>query len=134
MNRLLSTLAIGLLAVSSMAIAAEPAAEPAAAIAPDKLVERMDKKDSSLVLLDVRTAEEFASGHIPGAVNIPHDQLPNRLAELAGAKNKDVVVYCRSGRRSVIAQETLNAQGFKSVLHLDGDMLKWQEEKRAVTK
>ena len=130
MNRLLRTLAIALLAVSSLAIAAETAP----AIAPDKLVERMDKKDTNLVLLDVRTPEEFASGHIPGAVNIPHDQLPNRLAELAGAKNKDVVVYCRSGRRSALAQETLNAQGFKSVLHLEGDMLKWQEEKRAVTK
>jgi phage shock protein E len=130
MNRLLRTLAIGLLAVSSIAIAADNAP----AIAPDKLVERMDKKDTNLVVLDVRTPEEFASGHIPGAVNIPHDQLPNRLAELAGAKSKDVVVYCRSGRRSAMAQETLSAQGFKSVLHLEGDMLKWQEDKRAVTK
>ena len=131
MNRLLRTLAIALLAVSSTAIAADTAP---AMIAPDKLVERMEKKDANLVVVDVRTPEEFASGHIPGAVNIPHDQLPNRLAELAGAKNKDVVVYCRSGRRSALAQETLSAQGFKSVQHLEGDMLKWEADKRAVTK
>src|ERR1044071_4785228 len=130
MNLLLRTFAIALLAVSSIAVAADSAP----AIAPDKLVERMEKKDANLVVLDVRTPEEFAAGHIPGAVNIPHDQLPNRLAEIAGAKNKDVVVYCRSGRRSAIAQETLSSQGFKSVKHLDGDMLKWQEEKRPTTK
>lgn len=130
MNRLLHTFAVGLLAFSSLSIAADTAP----AIAPDKLVERMEKKDANLVVLDVRTPEEFAAGHIPGALNIPHDQLPNRLTELAGAKSKDVVVYCRSGRRSAMAQETLSAQGFKSVLHLEGDMLKWQEDKRAVTK
>lgn len=130
MNRLLRTFAIGLFAVASIAIAAETAPM----IAPDKLVERMEKKDTNLVVLDVRTPEEFAAGHIPGAVNIPHDQLPNRLAEIAGAKSKDVVVYCRSGRRSAMAQETLTAQGFKSVQHLEGDMLKWEADKRAVTK
>lgn len=130
MNRLLSALAAVLLAVSSIAIAADTAP----GIAPDKLVERMEKKDANLVVLDVRTPEEFAAGHIPGALNIPHDQLPNRLAELAGAKSKDVVVYCRSGRRSAMAQETLSAQGFKSVLHLEGDMLKWEADKRTMTK
>jgi phage shock protein E len=125
MKHLIRTLTIGLLACASVAIAAEPAM-----IAPDQLVERMEKKDTNLVLLDVRTPDEFAAGHIPGAVNIPHDQLPNRLAELAGAKNKEVVVYCRSGRRSAIAQETLTKEGFKSVKHLEGDMLKWEADKR----
>ena len=118
-----------LLACAAVAIAAEPSM-----IAPDQLVERMEKKDSNLVLLDVRTPEEFAAGHIPGAVNIPHDQLPNRLAELAGAKDKEVVVYCRSGRRSAIAQEALTKEGFESVKHLDGDMLKWEAEKRPTVK
>ena len=124
------TLALGLLVLSSLAVAQAPPAM----IAPDQLVQRMEKKNANLVLLDVRTPEEFAAGHIPGAVNIPHDQLPNRLAELAGAKDKEVVVYCRSGRRSAIAQETLTSQGFKSVKHLEGDMLKWQEEKRPTQK
>jgi phage shock protein E len=103
-------------------------------IAADKLIERLDKKDTELLVLDVRTPEEFAAGHVPGAVNIPHDQLPNRIAEITNAKHKDVVVYCRTGRRAAIAEETLAAQGFKSVMHLEGDMLKWNEEQRAVEK
>jgi rhodanese-related sulfurtransferase len=135
MNRLRHTFAIGLLALASLASAAVLSAEtPPAAIASDQLVQQMEKKDANLVLLDVRTPEEFAAGHIPGAVNIPHDQLPNRLAELAGAKNKEVVVYCRSGRRSAIAQETLSKQGFTSVKHLEGDMLKWEADKRPTQK
>jgi rhodanese-related sulfurtransferase len=129
MNRLLTLVAVGLLACLSHANAADPAT-----IAPDQLVQRLEKNDTSLVVLDVRTPQEFAAGHIPGAVNIPHDQLPNRLAEIAGAKNKDVVVYCRSGRRSAIALETLSSQGFKSVKHLEGDMLKWEEEKLPTAK
>jgi phage shock protein E len=130
MNPLSRMFAVGLLAFASLA----SAETPPAMIASDQLVQRMEKKDANLVVLDVRTPEEFAAGHIPGALNIPHDQLPNRLAELAGAKNKDVVVYCRSGRRSAIAQEALLRQGFTSVKHLDGDMLKWQEEKRPTEK
>ena len=107
---------------------------PNSTIAPAQLIEQMERKNPNLVLLDVRTPEEFAAGHIAGAINIPHDQLPNRLAEIAGAKSKELVVYCRSGRRSEIALETLKSQGFKDVKHLEGDMLKWQEEKRPTTK
>jgi len=107
---------------------------PISTIAPAQLIEQMERKNPNLVLLDVRTPEEFAAGHIAGAINIPHDQLPNRLAEIAGAKSKELVVYCRSGRRSEIALETLKSQGFKDVKHLEGDMLKWQEEKRPTTK
>lgn len=130
MNRFANTFAVLLLSFASVSFADAPQAT----IAPDQLAHRVEKKDATLVVLDVRTPEEFAQGHIPGAVNIPHDQLPNRLAEIAGAKTKDVVVYCRSGRRAALAQETLTSQGFKSVKHLEGDMLKWQEEKRPTAK
>jgi rhodanese-related sulfurtransferase len=121
-------------AVSLLALSATVAAETAPLIAPDKLVERIEKKDSNVVILDVRTPEEFAAGHVPGAKNIPHDQLPNRLAELAGAKDKDIVVYCRSGRRSEMAINTLSSQGFERLLHLDGDMIKWEQEQRPLEK
>lgn len=124
------TLAIVLLAIAGVTHADTTATN----IAPDKLVERLEQKDADLVVLDVRTPEEFAAGHVPGAVNIPHDQLPNRIAEITNAKNKDVVVYCRSGKRAAMAQDTLAAHGFKRVLHLEGDILKWQEEKRPVEK
>jgi len=56
----------------------------------------------------VRTTGEFAGGHLTGATNIPVEQLANRLSEVAA---KEVVVYCRSGRRSAIAAEMLRAEG-----------------------
>lgn len=61
-------------------------------------------------LLDVRTTGEFSSRHVDGAINIPVDQLGRRLAELP--KDKAVVVYCQSGRRSASAAATLAAAGY----------------------
>ena len=62
--------------------------------------------------LDVRTPEEFAAGHVAGALNIPHDQMAERWEEIAGYRDRPVVVYCRSGRRSGIALEVLQERGF----------------------
>jgi len=62
-------------------------------------------------VVDVRTPAEFAAGHVPGAVNIPFDQMPARAAEL-GAPSTPVLVYCRSGRRSGVAAQTLKEKGF----------------------
>ncbi|MBC7983543.1 MAG: rhodanese-like domain-containing protein [Candidatus Obscuribacterales bacterium] len=103
-------------------------------ITADKLQSRIEKKDAAIVLLDVRTAEEFAQGHVPGAKNIPHDQLAERVSELLADKDKEVVLYCRSGRRAGIAAETLQAKGFEKLLHLEGDMQKWSAENRPVEK
>jgi phage shock protein E len=95
----------------------------------DALLDRARKMDESFVILDVRTPEEFAQGHVPGAINIPHDKLPSRIAELMSAKNKDVVLYCRSGKRAAMAADTLQAKGFGKLLHLEGDIQTWTEEK-----
>ena len=103
-------------------------------INPEALLERAKKADESFVILDVRTPEEFAQGHVPGAINIPHDKLGDRIAELMGDKNKDVVLYCRSGRRAVLAADTLKAGGFTKLLHLEGDMQQWTEAKRPTEK
>jgi phage shock protein E len=105
-----------------------------AQIKPETLLERSAKQDHSLVILDVRTPEEFAAGHVPGAINIPHDKLESRIDELLGAKNKDVVLYCRSGRRAGLAAETLSLHGFDKLLHLEGDMQKWTEANRPIEK
>ena len=61
-------------------------------------------------LVDVRTPEEFASGHLEGARNIPVDQIAERAAELPRAKT--VIVYCASGSRSAMAAATLARAGF----------------------
>ena len=67
-----------------------------------------------VTVLDVRTSQEFEAGHVPGAVNIPYDQVAARSAEV-GLKGKPVLLYCRSGRRSAIAASELNKQGFTAV-------------------
>lgn len=82
------------------------------------------------IILDVRSSEEYASGHVPNAVSIPHDQLSARVAELGGEKGAPIVVYCESGRRAGFAATTLLEAGFTNVLHLDGDMRGWRENGR----
>ena len=86
------------------------------------------------VLLDVRTPEEFAEGHVPGAVNMPYDQLASFKQTLDGFKDNNLVVYCRSGRRAAVAVQWLQEQGFEQLYHLDGDMLGWQEAKLPIEK
>jgi rhodanese-related sulfurtransferase len=71
------------------------------------------------LIVDVRTPEEYQSGHYPGAVNIPLDQIESRLDEF-GAKHRPIVVYCRSGHRSTIAKEKLLAAGFSEVYNGGG--------------
>lgn len=78
---------------------------------------------SGALLLDVRTPEEFAAGHLAGAVNIPLQTLDRRLAEL-GPKDRPIVVYCRSGHRSAHAREILRRAGFTAVHDL-GAMSSW---------
>lgn len=99
----------------------------------EALLEKMSVADE-VVLLDVRTPKEYSEGFIPGAINIPHDELGARIAELEGARGKEIVVYCRSGRRSDIALDLLQKAGFEKVYHLDGDYLGWTEAKRPVSK
>lgn len=75
------------------------------------------------LLLDVRTPQEFAAGHIDGAVNIPVQDLSARMAELDN-KKRPIVVYCRSGARSGQAQSMLQSKGYESVHNL-GAMSRW---------
>jgi phage shock protein E len=79
--------------------------------------------DAGARLVDVRTPAEFAAGHIPGAVNIPLQQLDGRLSELQ-PKDQAVVLYCRSGNRSGTAARMLKSAGFAAVHDL-GPMSRW---------
>jgi rhodanese-related sulfurtransferase len=74
-------------------------------------------------LVDVRTPQEFASGHIAGAVNIPVQDLGRRMAELDG-KERPIVLYCRSGARSSAAARMLKSAGYAQVHDL-GSMGRW---------
>lgn len=73
------------------------------------------------VIIDVRTAEEFASGHFPGAINIPHDRIVEALATSSLPPRAPLVLYCRSGNRSGKAEATLRSAGF-SQLQNGGDL------------
>lgn len=79
--------------------------------------------DDGALLLDVRTPEEFAAGHVEGAVNIPVQNLAERMAEV-GPQDRPVVVYCRSGARSARATAMLKEAGYQQLLDL-GPMSAW---------
>lgn len=79
------------------------------------------------LVLDVRTPEEYASGHLPGARNVPIDQLPARTGELTAYRDQPLVVYCERGPRAAKAALELAAAGFTSVRSLAGHMSAWRE-------
>ena len=82
---------------------------------------------SKPVYVDVRTAEEYASGHVAGAIHIPYDEMPARWQELERYRDSSLVVYCRSGRRSGIAIGVLEEKGFSKLENGGGiDDLKGQ--------
>lgn len=72
------------------------------------------------IVIDVRTAQEFNDGHIDGAVNIPYDEIGGRITEVTNDKHQSIVLYCRSGRRSGIALDTLKAMGYTQLENAGG--------------
>ncbi|MDR6224826.1 rhodanese-like domain-containing protein [Desmospora profundinema] len=86
---------------------------------------RYDNEKENYVWVDVRTAEEYEAGHVPGSIHIPFDELDERGAELDEHKERTLMLICRSGRRSVIAAHTLHEQGFSRLFNLKGGMLEW---------
>jgi rhodanese-related sulfurtransferase len=112
-------------------LASELASELATEISTAGLAERFANNRATLVL-DVRTADEFESGHIPGATNIPHTELQSRLSEVSDAQ--DIVVYCEAGGRARTAIAVLSGSGYTRVMHLDGDMRAWRKDGLAVAR
>lgn len=93
-------------------------------IAPTALWQRLQQGDSPApTLLDIRTPEEFADGHVPGAINIPLSELEARMSELP--PDTPLIVYCRSGRRTQTAIPQLRARGY-AVTEISGSMLAWR--------
>lgn len=82
--------------------------------------------DKSVVLLDVRTPSEFASGHLAGATNIDFESGTFATDILKLDKAKTYAVYCRSGNRSGQATAIMAKDGFKSIFNLDGGINNWQ--------
>ena len=112
--------------------AAAPAAAHVTPMTQEQLLEHQAKHPGHLIVLDVRTPEEFAAGHVPGAKNVPYDLVAARLGEIP--RDKDVVLYCKSGRRAGLAADVLAANGYTRLSHLEGDMTAWVANGRPVEK
>ena len=126
-------LLVAALFVSTLALGAcgQPVAPSDAPVQPGALAALLEGKDAPL-LLDVRTPEEFAQGHVPGATLVPVQELESRLRELEPYKQRGVVAYCEVGGRASKAAELLRERGFANVRLLDGSMKRWREEGRQV--
>ena len=73
-----------------------------------------------MILIDVRSPEEFQAGHLANAHNIIHDQIDKKISALTTDKNAEIHLYCRTGRRAGIALETLTKMGYTNVKNLGG--------------
>jgi len=83
-----------------------------------------DKSPIPFAFLDVRTAEEFADGHVPGAIHIPVSELQSRLNEVP--KHKRVYVYCEAGVRAARASEMLVKSGLHNIENIPASMRGWR--------
>jgi rhodanese-related sulfurtransferase len=94
------------------------------AITAQDLFARQDGADPLLVI-DVRDVAEYKSGHVPGAINIPHKKLGKQLDKLLNANH--VVLYCINGRRTRLAEQTLIENDVPNVFHLEGGLMGWRQ-------
>ena len=93
------------------------------------VAELAERLDASAVVVDVRQPDEYLDGHVPGAVLIPLNDVPERFGELP--TDREVLVVCRSGGRSYVASEFLVANGVRAV-NVAGGTLAWIESGREV--
>ena len=112
-------------ALVTMALAYVPA-KARETIAPSELAGRIGTGNAPLIL-DVRSPGEYRTGHIPGAVNIPHTELRDRLSEVVSHQNKEIVVHCQTGPRAGVAQSILSQAGFTQIRELEGHKRQWSD-------
>ncbi len=118
-----------LVAIGSIGSAAEPTVVP-----PVKIEQAQKQITRGVQLLDVRTQQEWDEGHLKGAtrVTVTEDGFLDK-AKASLDINKEVLVYCRSGRRSALAAKQLRAAGF-TVSDLDGGIIAWEAAGKPVVK
>ncbi len=98
-------------------------------IDPEELAGRLESGD--IMVLDVRDDDEFAEAHIPGSVNLPFGDLPERLGELP--RDREIAAICSGGKRSGLAASILQREGFERVLHVaNGGVGTWRRNGRPV--
>lgn len=110
--------------------AAETKVDHVGAVGADELI----KKDATIVVIDVRTPAEYASGHLPGSLNIDFTSpaFATEVGKLSPAKT--YLVLCQSGGRSTRSLDTFKQLGVQHLIHLDGGMMAWEKEQLPVEK
>lgn len=86
------------------------------------------------VVLDVRKDDEYSQGAIVNAIHIPLEEIDNQLKKIEKYKDKSIIVYCRTGSRSVSACSKLKKQGFDAVFNLGGGVMAWQKDNLPLVK
>ena len=97
-----------------------------------QLTTLINQKDG--VVIDVRPAAEYRQGHIVDAINIPHDQVANRLGDLEKYKGRPLIVVCKMGQHASGAAKAMRAAGNDDVHRLSGGMMEWTGSSLPVVK
>ena len=125
MSKLLRIASTLLLAAFLVACAGETESGPAPSVSVADLSRQLQTGNAPIVV-DVRSAEEFATGHIPGALNIPFQEIGEHTAHLDSPTG--VALYCMVGPRARKAEEALVAAGYGAAIHhIDGGLAAWKE-------
>jgi phage shock protein E len=137
-EKLIGVLVVILVAFLGSTLRAEdkPAEKPASKAVEKITIEQFEEKakEKDVVILDVRSPEEFKEGHVPGAtnVNVSDEKFAEKVEALG--KDKSILVYCRSGKRSTVATEKMSKMGFEKLYNFVGSMNEWTAAKKPVEK
>lgn len=96
-----------------------------ASVSANEVLARIDRGDA-LYILDVRSEGEFALGHVPGAANIPFNQMLSRVSEVPGTAEEELIVYCGHGPRAYMAAAALRSGGRTRIVYMSGHFSGWQ--------
>ena len=99
-----------------------------------ELQRKLESSTETIFLLDVRSKEEYQSGHIKNSINIPHDVLIKDINLIGEYRNESLVVYCRSGVRAQLVIDKLLDNDFNHIIDINGDMLAWIESDLPIEK
>ena len=99
-----------------------------------ELQRKLESSTETIFLLDVRSKQEYQSGHIKNSINIPHDVLIKDINLIGEYRNESLVVYCRSGVRAQLVIDKLLENDFNHIIDINGDMLAWIESDLPIEK
>jgi len=110
---------VALLTVKMLACTESAVFDPTITLSPNEAIKMMGTADA--MVIDVRSREEYATGHIDGAVNLPLDEITvDNMSVIAPDQGGKIIVYCYSGKRSVLAMNVLHDFGYTDIFNIGG--------------